>query len=266
MPHLWTPASVKRNAVTRAMEPVQPFFLLALAKRLECTVFLDVGANVGAYALLFSDTMPVHAFEPAPEAFKELATNVELNDLSGKITAHQVAASNINGQVAFGLVDGLSGRNSIADTSIHASFNSKIEVRVAPIDDLLPLSEERVCIKLDIEGHEPEAIAGMARLLETNTVLLQVEEWGAHRLPNLLGGHGLTEFSRIGHDCYFTNAECSPALITSAFEEAAEMLIESNSAAPPEILDRTIRRRVGDIELSIHGKSAALVRRLKKLG
>lgn len=262
----WTAASIKRNELTKAMEPIQPFFLYALAKRLSCTVFLDIGANVGAYSILFAETEAIgqiHAFEPSPDAFNELTTNIEQNGLGGKITPHQIAVSDRAGKASFGIVDGLSGCNSIAQTSIHANFNSTIEVRTACLDDLLSLSGQSICVKLDIEGHEPAAIAGMTRLMRENSILLQVEEWGDHHLPELLTGSN--QISQIGHDGYFTNMHCPPETVVSAMEEASERLIGDNLAE----LERSwaaispIKKRIGDLELRLNGKTASFVRRLK---
>jgi FkbM family methyltransferase len=255
---LWTPASVNRNEITKQFEPIQPFFLLALARRLRCETLLDIGANVGAYSILFAE-MRVHAFEPAPDAYRELVSNIQLNGLSGRITAHQIAVSDRRGKATFGMVDELSGRNSIAATSIHADFNAEIEVTTAPLDDLLNLSMERVCIKLDIEGHEPAALAGMAKLLTSNNILLQVEEWGDHDLPGLLAAVGLKRLCRIGHDHYFTNIGCEPETLVEAFEEASERLIESNLAPkPPPKPVREIRLLPG-VSVRLTGKVGRLL-------
>src|SRR5512145_578971 len=60
-------------------------------------VVLDVGANVGAYSVLFGQwTEPggrVFAFEPDPGAFAGLVKHIELNAMSQRVTAVHAAAT-----------------------------------------------------------------------------------------------------------------------------------------------------------------------------
>jgi predicted RNA methylase len=48
-----------------------------------CDVFVDIGANVGAYSVLASGVVgaKTFAFEPVPQTFACLRDNVRMNDL-----------------------------------------------------------------------------------------------------------------------------------------------------------------------------------------
>src|SRR5207237_6618595 len=79
------------------------------------SVALDVGANVGCYALLFGQwvgpTGKVFAFEPAPEAFAGLCRHISLNRLSGVVVPVQAAVSDASGVAQ--LDDGVPGTNRL---------------------------------------------------------------------------------------------------------------------------------------------------------
>src|SRR5690606_17422696 len=75
----WTEASEKLNRLTSKYEPIQPFVLVALARRLGCDAFIDVGANIGFYSILMAlsgTVREVHAFEASNGAFGELKANI----------------------------------------------------------------------------------------------------------------------------------------------------------------------------------------------
>src|SRR5206468_2274046 len=64
-------------------------------------LFVDVGANVGAYSVLASGAVGSRtiAFEPGPAAFRSLRRNIRVNDLSGLADCRQVALSDHPGEI-----------------------------------------------------------------------------------------------------------------------------------------------------------------------
>src|SRR5438067_1584161 len=83
------------------------------------SVALDVGANVGCYALLFGQwvgpTGKVFAFEPAPEAFVGLCRHLALNAQSAAVVPIQMALSDSSGLQSF-LASGSHGENHLVIT------------------------------------------------------------------------------------------------------------------------------------------------------
>lgn len=240
----WTRLSTGRNLMTRHYEPLQPHLLMAFARRYGCETFIDVGANIGAYSLLMTSIPTigkVHSFEPSPETVAQLRENIALNGLEDRIEVHNKAVSDRRGELRFGIVNSLSGANSVIDTSIHSTgkFESQVTVEAVRLDDHLPLRGQRICVKIDIEGHEKAAIAGMTQLLSENHVVLQIEDRpeSASDIAETLGPLGFRPLTRIGPDRYFANIE--PVLtdrdLVELFEQASGALVESSLAQLQEI-------------------------------
>ena len=62
-----------------------------------CKVFVDVGANIGGYAIRTAKYCKVYAIEPLPRNYKILKINEKLNNV--KINSFNIAAGNKNDKV-----------------------------------------------------------------------------------------------------------------------------------------------------------------------
>jgi FkbM family methyltransferase len=233
----WTPASEQRNAILRIYEPLQPYVLVSLAEKLDCHVFIDVGANIGAYSLFLS-TVPsirtIHAFEPSPASFRQLNSNLELNRLGTRAKGHQQAVTAAPATLTFGVANALSGTNSVVSTSIHEaeSFEQQIEVEGVKLDDVLSLRDERICMKIDVEGHERDALLGMRETLSRNTAVVQIEHYPDGRdYMDLFDELGFTKLFQLGPDLYLTNAELGGAELIGIFENASRLMIDDAKTA-----------------------------------
>ncbi|HEX8246204.1 MAG TPA: FkbM family methyltransferase [Longimicrobium sp.] len=119
-------------------------------------VALDVGANVGAYALLLGQWVRpggrVYAFEPAAQAFAGLSRHVALNGLGDIVTLVPVAAAASTGTAAFA-ADGVSGANRLG--------SGGMTVATVTIDDFCAREGIRpTVIKIDVEGAELDVLRG----------------------------------------------------------------------------------------------------------
>ena len=126
---------------------------------------LDVGANVGAYTLLFATWAGpegrVFAFEPAEASRAGLQRHLALNDLSARVTVRPEAVSDTDGVVTF-LDAGTSGDNRI----VSARADGARHVPSTTIDTFC--SQMRIApdlIKIDIEGAELAALRGARRTI-----------------------------------------------------------------------------------------------------
>jgi FkbM family methyltransferase len=125
-------------------------------------VALDVGANVGAYALVLGQWVgprgAVFAFEPAPQAYDGLIGHVVLNRLAAVV--HPVAmAVGAAATTAPLLVAGTQGESRLRGRSEHEG--PSIEVPVTTIDDFCARhSLEPDFIKVDVEGAELDVLRG----------------------------------------------------------------------------------------------------------
>lgn len=127
-------------------------------------VFIDVGANVGAYALFVAarggPTATVIAVEPHPVVRARLAFNVAASGHQGtRIVPH--ALSDRAGTVRLRILAGNIGNTTIAQGGDARFEDGGIEVET---ETLLGLAQRLVlpridAIKLDIEGHEEAVLS-----------------------------------------------------------------------------------------------------------
>lgn len=129
-------------------------------------VFIDVGANIGAYTLIASevpDTVVI-SLEPIPAAFAKLQQNVALNNRRN-VRMLNVAASRQPGQLRM-TCDRASVINHVVDPNAVGADTMLVEVdTLDAICGRLGLAPS--VIKIDVEGHEPEVLAGAVDCLET---------------------------------------------------------------------------------------------------
>ena len=139
-------------------------------------IILDIGANSGVYALVAARLAPaarVIAFEPIARVAAQLRRNVALNDLP--VVVEQQAVSNQAGSIA--MFDIPAAFNYSASIEGQGPDARQIEVPVCTIDGYLADDEPArlTALKIDIERHEPKAIAGMLQSLRKDRPAILIE-------------------------------------------------------------------------------------------
>ncbi|MES2995135.1 MAG: FkbM family methyltransferase [Patescibacteria group bacterium] len=154
---------------------------------------LDIGANIGLYTLIAAKQAGaaghVFAFEPERENFSILSENIQANDLT-TAEAVQCAVSDASGTGALFISEDNKGNHSLIDDSGSGTTQPVETIRM---DDWL---EERGVtnvgvIKIDIQGAEPRAFAGMERTLRESRALFTEYE------PAILRGSGTNPMSML---------------------------------------------------------------------
>lgn len=147
-------------------------------------VVWDVGANVGAVSLLLARRVPgvvIESFEPAPAVFAKLARNVALNPRLN-VTARPLAVSDHEGWVDF---FASAERGNAGIGSLGAAANTVGEAtRVEAVSGDAYVARGGLApdvIKIDVEGFEPEVLAGLGETLKGRGPSLCVES-SAYRL------------------------------------------------------------------------------------
>ncbi len=128
-------------------------------------VVFDIGANLGAYTLLFGQWVGpggrVYSFEPAPEARLGLEQHVVMNGLSERVVVRAEAMSGTEGSAAF-LSSGTSGANRL----MSASSGEGRPVRTTTVDAVCAsLGVRPRLIKIDVEGAELDVLRGARRTI-----------------------------------------------------------------------------------------------------
>lgn len=138
---------------------------------------VDVGANVGVYTVAMARAVGnggrVWAFEPTPEAADLLQRNLDLNDLKN-VAVSRAAVSEREGAIAFS-----SGTHSEENAVANAGHEGDESLLVEAVT-LDRMATEHAwtgidLVKLDVEGHEFEAIRGGANFLRTSSPLVMFE-------------------------------------------------------------------------------------------
>lgn len=140
-------------------------------------LFLDVGANVGAYTVLASGLAGARtiAVEPGLEAATALRTNVRLNDLSSRVEIHPEAVGATPGTVQF--TKGLDTMNHVAAASEPAAGHRQVSLTTI---DLLLHGRCAQLIKLDTEGFETPAVKGATDTIANPGLLGWIVELEGH--------------------------------------------------------------------------------------
>lgn len=137
---------------------------------------IDIGANIGVYAILASKQVgskgKVFAFEPVPENFAMLNHNLNINNVNNVETINNAVGA-IPGTVRMAIV-----QDSLATHYIGKSGSSDngVEVKVVTLDDFIKKNKIEVnLIKMDIEGYEGFAFEGAKKTLKTKDLILITE-------------------------------------------------------------------------------------------
>jgi FkbM family methyltransferase len=141
-------------------------------------VFCDVGANIGQHSLFMSRFAgQVHAFEPFSEVSSRLEAHIKLNDLDN-IRLHPLGLSDSNGSLPFFAPAGSNqGVGSFVSDSVQRGNQAIGELRIARADDYFREQEiDRVdLVKIDVEGFEAKALAGMQETLKRHRPVVVCE-------------------------------------------------------------------------------------------
>jgi len=130
-------------------------------------LFIDIGANVGAYTILACAVKGArgYSFEPIPSTFNGLVNNIKINDLQNRVTAYNIGLADKESEILF--TAGLNSKNHmVADNEIATDV---IKVKIRPLDSVLA-GEFPTLIKIDVEGLETLVINGMQYTLENRSL------------------------------------------------------------------------------------------------
>lgn len=212
------------NVISRKVEPE----LLWIKKFLKKDdVFIDIGANVGAYLFSVETQLPVeniYAFEPNDKLF------TRLKRIFPGVHIFKIGLSDFNGEANFKipLMNGkkIASRGTLQTSQKEEDETSfeELKVEVKKLDDFQPVNQlNRIdFIKIDVEGNEMETLRGAENTIKKLKPVLMVEmEQRHHQTPlwNLI-----SEIENWGYESNFLNRETlQPQRLTE------EILVQQNS-------------------------------------
>lgn len=152
--------------------------------------FVDVGANVGVFAMLAASLCGplgrVLAFEPNPHARRLLTKSAVMNWYHDRVKIFETALGEAPdiakltyypNRLGDAQID--SGKKNAQPFQATGRFLEQVEVEVpvCRLDDLIPVDLPIKILKVDAEGHEPKVLKGARRLLAARAfdyILLEV--------------------------------------------------------------------------------------------
>ncbi|MEV0701788.1 FkbM family methyltransferase [Saccharopolyspora sp. NPDC050389] len=158
-----------RNTYLSGLAPINPKGLV-----------VDAGANIGLFTLFVKHHYPdasVLAVEPIPHNVEALRANIRHHNASD-VTVHATGLSDRPGTAEFYFFPSMPGNSTahlaekLKDKKTVATYanptiaeqlyrNEAVRVPTTPLSDLLPPDVEIDLIKMDIEGSEEAALAGI---------------------------------------------------------------------------------------------------------
>ena len=153
-------------------------------------IFLDIGANIGTFSIMGGRLgYKVYAFEPAPQTLRLLRSNIELNNLKGKVIPLSYALSDVEENKTFYFFETAEGSSSLeGDLARFQRIGIKpkqFSIKTKRLDDWM--QEEGVnpdeirLIKIDVEGHEWHLLKGAKQTLQAlHDVDVIMEIWQDH--------------------------------------------------------------------------------------
>jgi FkbM family methyltransferase len=155
-------------------------------------IVLDVGANVGLFTLRQAFRgAHVYAFEPNPDAFRRLRTNVEMNQPIGRVELFRQALGGSSGRAILACSD------ATVETRIVPDADGDVDI--VTLDQVvaeLRLSAVSL-LKLDVEGAEVDILrAGVRALGITRRVVMEYHS--SELLRHAAAVLGAAGFTRLG--------------------------------------------------------------------
>jgi FkbM family methyltransferase len=198
--------------------------------------FVDVGANIGWFTLLAADYISrqngsgiVYSIEANAYIIPYLAASVVDSSLARYVKLFPYAASDIVQLVAIsGSTDGnIGGLGITANLQLSDSLEQQQIVPAVPLDAILSKVSRIDLIKLDIEGAEPQALAGLSETLRRFRPAIFVEmnpsalQSASARSPSDL----YQQMFELDYDCY--DFQTADTITKVTLEDISKRLLQA---------------------------------------
>lgn len=163
-------------------------------------LFVDIGANAGAYTLLASSVTgaKTYCFEPAPATYARLLANIRLNDLQEKVVALNLALGRSKGKIRFSSDQDCMNHVIAADET----GANVISVNQSTLDQ--ELDSVPLLMKIDVEGYETPTLQGALNTLKNKALRAVIMElngsgnrygYDEGEIPGLMSNYGFKPYA-----------------------------------------------------------------------
>ncbi len=152
------------NLYAGFMEYQDMIFLLHALQPSE--IFVDVGANIGAYTILASKVVKSNsiAFEPLPATAERLKDQIQINRINAVVDIRNMGVGDKEGALFF-----TNNNDTVNKVSLSGEVENTTMVKVSTLD--AELSKDRqYFFKIDVEGFEYNVLEGALEVLSNNNV------------------------------------------------------------------------------------------------
>jgi FkbM family methyltransferase len=194
------------------------------------SIVIDIGANQGEYCYFFQENVKaksIFAFEPIPALYERLTI------LFPRINSFPYAVSNLSKQTELRIPVINNKRNESRaklDDLVeeNETTSEKILVQTITLDEFFLSADKPVdFIKIDIEGHELNAIRGGKKLILRDKPILMVELEYRHHTDNFQ--RVIEEVCELGYNCYFYDKSEKKLISISQFSVEKHQNLNSNN-------------------------------------
>lgn len=171
--------------------------------------FFDIGGNIGLISLMVnqicSGNVDVHIFEPAPDNFELLKSNIEMNGMDNVVLNNVAVSSGDNATLRMYIYED-QAYNSVYMLN-RVPFKSIVEVPALSIDGYIEKQGIRPdtieLMKIDVEGYEYNVLKGASRLLTEYSPKILCEISHANLSKSGLVPHDvICSLLPYGYKCY----------------------------------------------------------------
>ena len=142
--------------------------------------FFDIGSNSGYYSFYLRNKYPflkVSAFEPNVDAYSKFTKTLLKNEFDNiKVYNFGLSDENKKQKMITWIKHGYAKTNSTILNKSHDLQNSKVfQASFKVGDEMFDYKKEKICIKIDVEGHELQVLKGLEKNLINNQCLILIE-------------------------------------------------------------------------------------------
>ena len=173
----------------------QVFCERVYGRKRDNTVVLDIGANIGSFALYaaFNGAKRIFAFEPNGEAYGCMLQNIERNALGATIRPFRLAVTGKSNEV-IRIPTAASPKNRISRQAIETENENYESVEAISLNDIFA-KEGLSCVdllKLDCEGSDYDIIAttDVATFAKIREIVLEYHDDRVAEMVDALKNHG----------------------------------------------------------------------------